>query len=158
MTMVGCQQHFISDKKVRESVQAAFEERRALFTEGEVFDLFEEELSTEEREALEFLYSTMSSADMGDYEAEYFLDNVRMSLRVREEMAWGKDVPEDLFRHFVLPIRVNNERLDEFRMAYYDELKARSPHLPFRLCVQWVFPHVRYIRRVGHTPTATMRG
>ena len=124
--MAGCQAHFISDKEVRESVRSAFEERRALFTDGDVFDLFDEEvLSLEEREAMEFLYSTMSSADMGDYEAEYFLENVRMSLRAREEMAWGEDVPEDLFRHFVLPIRVNNERMDEFRMLYYETLKKR---------------------------------
>ena len=37
----------------------------------------------------------------------------------------GRDVPEDLFRHFVLPVRVNNERLDEFRMIYYDTLRRR---------------------------------
>lgn len=163
MTMVGCQQHFISDKTVRESVQSAFEERRALFTEGEIFNLFDEaELSVEEREALEFLYSTMSSADMGDYEAEYFLDNVRMSLRAREEMAWGKDVPEDLFRHFVLPIRVNNERLDEFRMAYYDELKARiegmSLHDAALEVNHWCHEYATYVPTDARTssPMATM--
>ena len=163
MTMVGCQQHFISDKKMRESVHSAFEERRALFTEGEIFNIFDEaELSAEEREALEFLYSTMSSADMGDYEAEYFLDNVRMSLRAREEMAWGKDVPEDLFRHFVLPIRVNNERLDEFRMAYYDELKARiegmSLHDAALEVNHWCHEYATYVPTDARTssPMATM--
>ena len=163
MTMVGCQQHFISDKEVRESVLSAFEERRAIFTEGEIFNLFDEaELSAEEREALEFLYSTMSSADMGDYQAEYFLDNVRMSLRAREQMPWGKDVPEDLFRHFVLPIRVNNERLDEFRMAYYDELKARvegmSLHDAALEVNHWCHEYATYVPTDARTssPMATM--
>lgn len=161
--MAGCQSHFISDKEVRESVQSAFEERRALFTEGEVFDLFDEEtLNLEEREAMEFLYSTMSSADMGDYEAEYFLENVRMSLRAREEMAWGEDVPEDLFRHFVLPIRVNNERMDEFRMLYYETLKKRvegmSLHDAALEINHWCHENATYVPTDARTssPMATM--
>ena len=114
----ACQSHFISDGQVRKSVHEAYEGRRAHFTQGDIFSVFEQEMSVPEREAMEFLYSAMSSADMADYDGEYFLDNVRTSLRAREEMAWGKSVPEDLFRHFVLPIRVNNERMDEFRMVY----------------------------------------
>ena len=121
----ACQSHFISDGQVRKSVHEAFEARRAHFTQGDIFGIFEQELTTEEREAMEFLYASMSSADMGDYTGEYFLDNVRMSLRAREELAWGEVVPEDLFRHFVLPVRVNNERMDEFRMVYYDSLRMR---------------------------------
>lgn len=121
----ACQSHFISDGQVRKSVHEAFEARRAHFTQGDIFDIFEQKLTTEEREAMEFLYASMSSADMGDYTGEYFLDNVRMSLRAREELAWGEVVPEDLFRHFVLPVRVNNERMDEFRMVYYDSLRMR---------------------------------
>ncbi|MBQ5899536.1 MAG: transglutaminase domain-containing protein, partial [Alistipes sp.] len=125
MTLGSCQRHFITDSSVRESVHEAFEARRAHFTQGDIFAVFEQDMTTEEREAMEFLYSAMSSADMGDYQGEYFLDNVRMSLKAREQMAWGKDVPEDLFRHFVLPVRVNNERMDEFRMKYYDTLRMR---------------------------------
>lgn len=163
MTMVGCQSHFISDKDMRASVHSAFEERRALFTEGEIFNIFDEaELSAEEREAMEFLYSTMSSADMGDYEAEYFLDNVRMSLRAREQMAWGKDVPEDLFRHFVLPVRVNNERLDEFRMVYYDSLRMRVEGMSLREAAlevnHWCHERATYVptdRRTS-SPMATI--
>ena len=161
--MIGCQSHFISDREVRESVQEAFKERCVLFTEGEVFDLFDQaQLSVEEREAMEFLYSTMSSADMGDYEAEYFLDNVRMSLRAREEMAWGEDIPEDLFRHFVLPIRVNNERMDEFRMVYYETLKKRvegmSLHDAALEINHWCHENATYVPTDARTssPMATM--
>lgn len=159
----GCHQHFISDSDVRTSVHQAFEERRSVFTEGEVFALFDSEaLTAEEREAMEFLYSSMSSADMGDYEAEYFLENVRMSLRAREEMAWGGDVPEDLFRHFVLPVRVNNERLDEFRMEYYDELKERvkgmSLHDAALEVNHWCHEKATYVPTDARTssPMATM--
>ena len=44
--------------------------------------------------------------------------------RARVEMPWGDSIPEDIFRHFVLPVRVNNENLDESRMVFYEELKT----------------------------------
>ena len=40
-------------------------------------------------------------------------------------MSWGKNVTDELFRHFVLPIRVNNENLDDSRKVFYGELKER---------------------------------
>lgn len=40
-------------------------------------------------------------------------------------MTWGSKVPESLFKHFVIPIRVNNEALDSSRVVFYNELKER---------------------------------
>ena len=42
-----------------------------------------------------------------------------------DESPWGKDIPEDIFLHYVLPCRVNNENLDSFRIVYYDEIMSR---------------------------------
>ena len=162
MTLGSCQRHFITDSSVRESVHEAFEARRAHFTQGDIFTVFEQDMTTEEREAMEFLYSAMSSADMGDYQGEYFLDNVRMSLKAREQMAWGKDVPEDLFRHFVLPVRVNNERMDEFRMMYYDTLRMRVEGLSLHDAAlevnHWCHEKATYVPSDSRTssPMATM--
>ena len=162
MTLGSCQRHFITDSSVRESVHEAFEARRAHFTQGDIFAVFEQDMTTEEREAMEFLYSAMSSADMGDYQGEYFLDNVRMSLKAREQMAWGKDVPEDLFRHFVLPVRVNNERMDEFRMKYYDTLRMRVEGLSLHDAAlevnHWCHEKATYVPSDSRTssPMATM--
>lgn len=44
-------------------------------------------------------------------------------------MPWGKEIPDDVFRHFVLPIRVNNENLDDSRRVFYNELKDRVKNL-----------------------------
>ena len=67
----SCQKHFISDAEVREAVHKAFEERRAHFTQGDIFAIFDQgKMTSEERGAMEFLYSAMSSADMGDYEGD----------------------------------------------------------------------------------------
>ena len=43
---------------------------------------------------------------------EYWEENVAKTLQVRDRMGW--DIPEREFLHFVLPLRVNNEDLDDF--------------------------------------------
>ena len=80
-------------------------------------------ISAREKEALEFLYAYMPAADVTDYSPDFYLQSVRQSLKVREEMGWK--VPEREFRHFVLPLRVNNESLDSARTVFYRELKPR---------------------------------
>ena len=122
---VSCTDHLVSDSARRSRIHDKFESRREAFADGDLFACFEGTMSGAEREAMEFLYASMSSADMGDYDGAFFLGNVRCALRAREELAWGRDIPEDMFLHFVLPVRVNNERLDDFRMLYYDTLRRR---------------------------------
>lgn len=77
------------------------------------------------RKALQFLYAYMPVADVTDYPTSFFLENVRTSFEARQQMAWGNKVPELLFRHFVLPVRINNENLDNSRMVFFKELKER---------------------------------
>lgn len=80
-------------------------------------------LTEEEKECLAFLYGAMPLPDMTGYPFRYWVDNVRKTLEVRKNAAW--EIPEREFRHFVLPLRVNNEALDNFRTIYADELCAR---------------------------------
>lgn len=94
--------------------------RRLTESDGFVSDPY---LTTEEFEALEFLYAYMPLADLTDYSTGYYLQNVRASFTARNEMGWN--VPEREFRHFVLPIRANNENLDTSRVVFYRELKPR---------------------------------
>ena len=161
--LIACDTHFISDPKLREQIHSEWSQRKEIFTHGNTFAIFEGQLSPEEREAMEFLYSSMPSADLADYDGEYFLQNVRFSLKARQEMAWGKSIPEDVFRHFVLPIRVNNERMDDFRMTYYDELKERVKGLSLHDAAlevnHWCHEKVTYIPSDARTssPMATIR-
>jgi hypothetical protein len=90
-----------------------------------LWDIFESNLTEDEKQGLEFLYAYMPLSDLADYSPAFFLGNVRESLKARKEMPWGREIPEDVFLHFVLPLRVNNENLDSFRMVMYDEIKAR---------------------------------
>ena len=127
----GCnnEKHFINDSEYLSKVENDFTEKKTILKNGELFDIFNEKISTEEKEALQFLYAYMTLSDIADHSGEYFLDNIRLSFKIREASSWGKNIPEDSFRHFVLPIRVNNENLDNSREYIQNELWPRVKHL-----------------------------
>jgi len=75
-----------------------------------------------------WLEDNMSLADSLCYPHEYWVENARIALDVRRKAAWK--VPEREFRRYVLPVRVNNEMLDSFRIKYTAELCARVAGLP----------------------------
>ncbi len=124
--LTGCSGgHFLTDKAYRDQVHDDFLERRELAAgrDSALFSVFEQKLSTEQREALEFLYAYMPLSDLADSDGAFFLRQVDGAFRARDEFGWN--VPEDLFRHFVLVHRVNNESLDESRDVFFEELKDR---------------------------------
>lgn len=79
--------------------------------------------SSESDKYLAFLYKYMPLPDSQVYSQEWWSANVDKTLEVRDRMDW--DIPEREFQHFVLPLRVNNEALDDFRLVYADSLCAR---------------------------------
>lgn len=129
-TACNKQKHFISDTKYRAEVEKDFREKQAALPDGDLFEVFNEPMTPEENEAMTFMYAYMPVGDITDYTGDFYLRNLRSSLQAREEMPWGDSIPEDIFRHFVLPVRINNENLDESRMVFYDELKDRVKDLP----------------------------
>ena len=129
--------HFISDKSYREKVEAQFEKQKALAVHRseQLFSVFNHKLTIEETEALKFLYAYMPLSDLADYDGEFFLKNTRASFEAREFFNWGDDIPENLFRHFVLPVRVNNETMDTARIYFFQELKERVKNLSMKEAV-----------------------
>ena len=130
LVMTSCQLtfaadgHFITDATYRTKVENAFKERMNLVGK-KFFATKSLKPTTAENEALEFLYAYMPLADVTDYSTAFYLQNVKSSFEARKEMSWGNKVPEQLFRHFVLPLRVNNENLDDARQVFFKELKDR---------------------------------
>ena len=116
-----------------------------------------------EQKALSFLYASMPQCDAVDYSEDYFLQNIEASFKAKDELPWGKSVPEREFKHFVLPIRVNNENLDDFRMAYYEELRDRVKDLSMYDAVlevnHWCHEMVNYKGSDSRTssPMATIK-
>ena len=119
--------HLIKNIQYRTLTGSIFEKKKDLASKRDsaLFSVFNQKLTIEQSEALKFLYAFMPLSDLADYNGDFFLGNVNISLKARKEMVWGKDIPEEIFLHYVLPYRVNNENLDSFRIAYYDELRKR---------------------------------
>ncbi|MDR0969210.1 MAG: transglutaminase domain-containing protein [Lentimicrobiaceae bacterium] len=132
LIMSACDhKHFIDDESYRKEVQQDFAARKNLAANRslQLFDVFDQKITTEEREALEFLYAYMPYSDLADYDGAYFLDQVRYAFKARDYFSWGKTIPEDIFRHFVLVYRVNNENLDTARRVIFNEIKDRVKDL-----------------------------
>lgn len=160
---IGKQLHFISDATYRSHVEQDFRKKQALMPQGDLFSILDTSLTGYEREALQFLYAYMPLADITDYPGSFHLMNVQAACRAAKEMPWGSVVPEELFRHFVLPVRVNNEPLDSARVIFYDELKPRVCHLSMYDAVlevnHWCHEKAVYQPSDARTssPLATMR-
>lgn len=123
--------HLINDPDYRRQMEKDLQTR--LDGEGDLKQFYKADdlvITTEEKEALQFLYAYMPLADLTDYSTEYYLANVQSSLATRDEMGWN--VPEREFRHFVLPIRVNNEDLDSARIVFSKEIKPRIKGMPMK--------------------------
>ena len=109
------------------------------------------------------LSTRFATPDRTDYSEEFYYRNFLTTLQARDEMPWGKTVPEREFKHFVLPVRVNNENLDTARMVFYRELKDRVKNLSMEDAIlevnHWCHEKVSYRPSDARTssPLATMR-
>lgn len=126
--------HLITNKDYRELVEKTFNQRKqlAINRDNELFSVFENGITAKQSEALKFLFAFMPLSDLADYDGEFFLANADIALKAKEETTWGKSIPEDIFLHYVLPVRINNENLDSFRIAYYDEIISRVRSLDMK--------------------------
>ncbi len=133
LLLASCEKSFISDKDYAQQVEADYQAKVKQLPKGELFNALDTlEMTDYEREAMKFLYAYMPMADITDQSTEFYLRNLRTSEEAKAEMPWGEDVPELFYRHFVLPIRVNNEHLDSARMVFYSELKDRVKDLSMK--------------------------
>lgn len=162
----ACQQeatsHFISDSAVRSKIESDFNSRKQLVANDSLFAI-PAGLNLAEQEAFQFLYAYMPIGDITDYGSSYFVDQIRHTFAMKAKTPWGDSIPETIFRHFVLPVRSNNEALDHFRTRYGDSLLVRVKDLSLRdaaLAVNhWCHEHVIYTSTDGRTfgPEASMR-
>jgi hypothetical protein len=120
-------------------------------------------ITKKEQDALAFLDASLLLCDRAEYSQDYFMQNIQTSFKAKKELPWGKRVPDREFKHFVLPIRVNNENLDNFRMAYYEELRDRVKNLSMYDAVlevnHWCHEKVNYKGSDSRTssPMATIK-
>lgn len=143
ISLTACGNSQLSDEVLND-----FSTRRATLNNENLYSVFNQRLTNDECDALTFLYAYMPLGDIACYDGDFFLKNVQTSLKARQEMPWGKNIPDREFRHFVLPVRVNNENLDSSRWVFYNELKPRIEHLSLYDAVlevnHWCHEYVTY--------------
>ena len=142
--------------------QCLFLMKKPVFVVLAILTLFACQPNSEET-YLNFLNANLSLPDRVDYTRDFYARQVRLSLQARRELPWGKQVPEREFRHFVLPPRVNNEDMDDFRDLYYTELRQRVQGLTMTEAIlevnHWCHEHVTYRPTSARTlgPVSTVR-
>ena len=130
---------------------------------NQFFDIKGLNVNDTELQALQFLYAYMPVADVTDYPTTFYVDNIRTTFQIKNEMPWGHTIPDLLFRHFVLPLRVNNENLDDSRKIFYHVLKDRIKGMSMQEAIlevnHWCHEHVTYTPSDGRTlsPLACMK-
>ncbi len=137
--------HFLTDRQYRATVQQDYQTRASAWNGALApFMALPDTLDRAEKEALTFLYAYMPLADVTDYPTQFHLDYVRAALAAKG--CW--DVPEREFRHFVLPLRVNNENLDGHRAVFQTELLPRIEGLGMQEAIlevnHWCHEKVTY--------------
>ena len=154
--------HFISDAEYRAQVEKDFAARESICAAAGV-DLESMGLAADEKEALQFLYAYMPLGDIVNHDPEFYLQHYELTKQACNEMPWGKSVPERELRHFVLPVRVNNENLDSSRVVFYNELAPRIKNMSMKDAVlevnHWCHEKAVYMpsdRRTS-SPLATIK-
>lgn len=158
-----CQASLIfKDNEQRQEVLQTFNERMKQIG-PKFFDIKGLKLTDDELDALHFLYAYMPVADVTDYPTRFYLENIRSTFTTLRAMPWGTKVPQLLFRHFVMPLRVNNENLDDARKVFYDMLKDRIQGMSMQEAIlevnHWCHEHVTYTPSDARTlsPLACMK-
>lgn len=107
--------------------KTAFNDNVAVMGEnmGVFLDAFNKLDSDEKKKAAVFLIAYMPLVDIVSMDTQTFLDNINYAFMAREEFPWGKNYDDDIFYHYVLPHRVSQEPVENFRPYFYKELKDK---------------------------------
>lgn len=145
-------------KLVNSSLGKAFPKQN-----NEVLNQLSKIESNEVADAFAFLMSYSPLSDLADYPVSFMLANAEYAIRAKKDTEWGHRIPENIFNHFVLPPRVNNENLDSFRIVKYMEILRRVKHLPmYKAALEvnhWCHEYVTYQASDARTssPLSTLR-
>lgn len=78
-----------------------------------------------EETLMKFLYGTMPLRDAGEYGFSVFYSYVLHAVWLREHVDWCRELPEDIFVHYVAYYRINTEDITDCRGFFYGLLRDR---------------------------------
>ena len=74
----------------------------------------------EQREAAAFLIANMPPRDLTSLSKAYLVEHIELAFRAREELPWGRALPDELFLNYVVPYASINERRDRWRADFLE--------------------------------------
>jgi hypothetical protein len=68
-----------------------------------------------------FLVENMPDSDLLNLKASFLLTNHELAYKAKQQVPWGKEIPDDLFFNNVLPYANLDEKRDPWRTAFFDQ-------------------------------------
>lgn len=107
------------------------------------------QLAPQRRQAMEFLRGHLPESDLDSYPPELFLQFTDHALHLRETAPWCAALDWEIFAHYVLFPRVNDEDLSFHRQLFCDSLwprieNLRSPEDQVLAVNRWCHEHASY--------------
>jgi hypothetical protein len=81
-----------------------------------------------QREGLAFLIANMPQEDLESLSKDFLLTNLKYAYQARAGVAWGGEIPEEIFLNDVLPYASINEHRDNWRKDFYDRFLPAVKH------------------------------
>lgn len=75
-----------------------------------------------------FIIENAAPEDLAVFTPEMLKKNVELALKTKE-FAFTKEIPIDVFKHFVLPLRISQEPFEDWREPFYNELKEKVKNI-----------------------------
>ena len=98
-----------------ETVALQVEENLSHHFEGDAIRTYVDAADDVHREAAEFLLAWMPSSDLGSLSAELFVRNIELAVEAWQTAPWGTEIDPYTFHTYVLPHRVSQEPVEDWR-------------------------------------------
>lgn len=106
-------------------------------------------IGTNELNGLWAISNIHYSHDVNNIESKFLIQDIEDAFRIRDSVPWGKAIPFDIFKEYVLPYKVNREALTpKWRMRLYNKYKhvvegLTDPKEAFAKLLSYLKKHTR---------------
>lgn len=112
---------------------------------------------------INFILKNSSPFDLSVITADYLMENLRITLQAKE-LPFNADIPDDIFYHFVLPLRISQEPFELWRPRFYQELfplvkNCATIEDAIQEVNWWIGEHVKFTQTNGRdqAPLTSLR-
>ena len=158
-------QQLFTDKIAQQKMEKMYLNKKVIFSNQmpDFFNHVDNIQDNSTKEATKFLIAYAPLSDITNLDFDFFEAQAKYALQTKQKFTWGKTIPEEIFIHFVLPYRVNNEDPDSSRQVFQKELENRIKNMSLYDAAlevnHWCHEKANYKASDGRTsgPLSTVR-